>query len=170
MTIKLFGAILIVLSSWGIGLTIVTAHRKKVSSLNDLLTAIRYMKSELRYRCTPLPALCKASAGASHGYISGFLQLLSDELEAQVCPDTKLCAIQALTHIKEIPNPTAAMIMTLADTLGMFDLSGQLDGLDMLETQIEQALHQLTQQQDVRLRSYQTLSLCAGAALVILLI
>ena len=67
------------------------------------------------------------------------------------------------------PRAVRNIILELSDTLGCFNLSGQLDGLVQAVRQAEKALNELTFEQDVRLRRYQTLGLCAGAALAILL-
>ena len=58
--------------------------------------------------------------------------------------------------------------LQLGDSLGRFDLSGQIQGLASVQKRAEFELEQLRRNQDVRLRSYQTLGLCAGAALVVL--
>jgi hypothetical protein len=52
--------------------------------------------------------------------------------------------------------------------LGIFDLPGQLKGLEEAQQVCQRALEQLEKGQAARLRSYQTLALCAGAALTIL--
>jgi hypothetical protein len=57
----------------------------------------------------------------------------------------------------------------LGETLGRFDLQGQLRGLEAVKKNAEFELEQLRSNQDVRLRNYRTFSICAGAALVILL-
>ena len=69
-----------------------------------------------------------------------------------------------------MPDSVNSILLLLSDTLGVFDLNGQLNGLDQAINQANQLLDKLTFDQDRRLRSYQTLALCAGAALAILLV
>jgi hypothetical protein len=52
--------------------------------------------------------------------------------------------------------------------LGRFDLAGQVQGLQSVKKQAEFELGRLQQNQDVRIRGYQTLGFCAGAALVVM--
>jgi hypothetical protein len=54
--------------------------------------------------------------------------------------------------------------------MGRFDLEGQLNGLEAVRTRCRDWLDELISGREVRLRNYQTLGLCAGAALVILFI
>lgn len=58
----------------------------------------------------------------------------------------------------------------LGRNLGRFDLTGQLSSLRALRAGCEDSLKQLTDNRDNRLRSYQTLGLCTGAALAVLLL
>jgi len=58
----------------------------------------------------------------------------------------------------------------LGGNLGRFDIPGQLRGLENTRKECCDKLQMLTQNNDSRLRSYQTLGLCAGAALAILLV
>ena len=89
-------------------------------------------------------------------------------MELSAC--TKSCCLQALSRVKDMPDSVNSILILLSDTLGRFDLSGQLNGLDYAINQANQLLDKLTFDQDQRLRSYQTLALCAGAALAILLV
>ena len=58
--------------------------------------------------------------------------------------------------------------MQLGESLGRFDLPGQLRGLEAIRRETEQTLQEVHAQRENRLRSYQTLGLCAGASLAIL--
>ena len=62
------------------------------------------------------------------------------------------------------------MLLLLGHSLGRFDLSGQLKGLASVRERCGQELQALRSDRDSRLRSFRVLGLCAGAALVILLI
>ena len=62
------------------------------------------------------------------------------------------------------------LLNQFGQTLGCFDLKGQLLGIEEVRSQCAAALDQLALGREDRLRSYQTLGLCAGAALVILFV
>jgi stage III sporulation protein AB len=78
--------------------------------------------------------------------------------------------ITAIKKQTRLPEKLSQCLLQLGDSLGRFDLSGQLQGLGSVKKRAEFELEQLRRNQDVRLRSYQTLGLCAGAALVILFV
>jgi len=54
--------------------------------------------------------------------------------------------------------------------LGRFDLPGQLEGIQAVRKRCEESLESIRKNRNERLRSYQTLGVCAGAALAIILI
>jgi stage III sporulation protein AB len=58
----------------------------------------------------------------------------------------------------------------LGQSLGRFDLEGQLKGIEMTKSETQRILQEYTDNQDSRIRCYQTLSICAGAAVAILFI
>ena len=72
--------------------------------------------------------------------------------------------------VRDIPKRTKNALDVMAQSLGRFDLEGQLKGLNLARNVCRRDLEELSVNRDVRLRSYQTLGLCAGAALAILLV
>jgi len=58
----------------------------------------------------------------------------------------------------------------LGTSLGRYDLPGQVKGLQNVREECTLELEKMKNNQEERLRSYQTLGLCAGTALVILLL
>lgn len=170
MNYKWIGAIFIIVSCSGFGLSLAHSHRREESALRQLISALDLMECELQYRLTPLPELCRQAGMESQGCIRTVLLALSRELDAQIAPDVSSCMLAALSGVKDIPPRTAQTLEKLGSSLGRFDLPGQLKGLEALRSESRRTLDELSRNKDQRLRSYQTLGFCAGAALVILLV
>lgn len=168
MNAKIIGAALIIVGCGGVGFSMAAAHRKEEKSLRQLIRALDYMGCELQYRLTPLPELCRCAAAEGGGAVSQALLNLASELEAQVAPDAASCMSAALAKTAHLPQLTRKNLQALGTSLGQFDLQGQLTGLEMARKQCRRELDELSKNRDVRLRSYQTLGLCAGSALAIL--
>ncbi len=145
------------------------AHRREVAALHQLIQAMDVMICELEYRLTPLAELCRFGAEKIKGPIQAFLVALADNLDNQISPDVGLCTVAALKEIPTVPKYASSQLQVLGQTLGRFDLSGQLTGLERCRQSCLGQLEVLEHQQSQRLRSYQTLGFCAGAALAILL-
>lgn len=170
MNFKCIGAILIILSCGGFGLCLAYSHRKEEAALRQLVSALDYMECELQFRLTPLPDLCRQAGNESKGAVRNVLLKLAGELEAQVAPDVASCMRSALSNGEGIPVRTKEALTLMGQSLGRFDLPGQLKGLDAVRASCRGELEALNNNRDVRLRSYQTLGFCAGAALAILFI
>ena len=170
MSIKLIGAILIISGCGGLGFKISSAQVRQECSLRNLIGILDYMACELQYRLTPLPTLCRQVAAEADGVLQNVFLALTHELEDQISPDADRCMTAALSKIKNIPPITADALQMLGRSLGRFDLDGQLKGLEGVRQACRRSLESLNNNRDVRLRSYKTLGLCAGAAIAILFI
>ena len=170
MTPKIFGAVLIITACGGMGFSMASAHRRKEQMLRQIIAAVRFMACELQYRQTPLPSLLSQSAEETGGVISQVLLTVTRELERQIAPDAACCMHAALQNFPKLPEAVAQKLQLLGRTLGRFDVGGQLSGLETVAQLCQRDLDGLLLNRDARLRSYGTLGLCAGAALVILFI
>ena len=165
---KLFGALMILLGCGGAGFSMVAGYRRQEQSLRQLIRALEFMECELQYRMTPLPELCNDVAQICTGCVRNILQELSIELESQITPNATTCMHAVVSRSEGVSETLQRCLMDLGDSLGRFDLFGQLQGLASIKKSAEFDLEKLTQNRDVRVRSYQTLGLCAGAALTVL--
>ena len=170
MMLRIIGAVLIVLGCAGFGFATAMNFRKEERTLNQLLHALEFMECELRYRLSSLPELCAAAAENAGGTVGKILLKFSDELKTQRYSSPSVCMDMLLADFSSAPNSVKKLLRQLGKSVGKFDLDGQLQGLQYVKTQCEDMLGVFTKDADVRIRNYQTLGLCAGVALAILLI
>ena len=162
------GAMFILISCGGFGFSIAYNYRQRERLLLQLLNTLEMMSSELEYRLTPLPELSRKSAKVCGGVLRDVFLNLARELEWQSEPDAGGCMRAAMEKCHDLPACLRRPLRQLGQTLGCFDLPGQLQGLKSVQEICRREQARLEQNRDARLRSYQTLGLCAGAALVIL--
>ena len=167
MTVKLIGAFLICAGCGAFGFSMAAACRAEEQAMRQFLRALEFMQGELSYRSPPLAALSRSAATIVSGPVQRVLLAFSGELDRQVAPDVHLCMDAALLQLR-LPETLSAAFGELGNTLGCFDLPGQLRGLEHAKENARQVLQELTEKRKNHLRSYQTLGLCAGAALAIL--
>ena len=96
--------------------------------------------------------------------------MLSDELETQISPNASQCMTVVMGKCGEFPLNVQRICQILGRCLGRFDLHGQLEGLEMARKECREQLQNLLMNKENRIRSYQTLGLCAGAAIAILFV
>lgn len=169
MYIKLTGAILIIAGCGGYGILMAVNHRRETAALRQLTHVMEQMICELEYHLTSLPELCRFAAAQSKGPVRAFFLALAKAMDEQVSPDVGICTVTALKEINNLPDHASAQLQSLGQTLGRFDLPGQLTAFERCKQSCMAQLEVMEHQQAQRLRSYQTLGFCAGAALAILL-
>lgn len=170
MTLKLFGAILIIAGCGSFGFLMAAAHRKEANTLSQLISVLEYMENILQYHMLPLPDICRQIDSNCSGNIRRVFMLLAEELDRQIAPNVQNCMDAALSKSKDIPKLTYDALISLGSSLGHFGLEGQLKGIAAVRADCEDKLKMYTENQEMRLRTYQTLALCAGAAIAILFI
>ena len=74
-----------------------------------------------------------------------------------------------LQSYDEIPVRIRRLLSLLGSSLGRFDLSGQLEGLREVQAACALELEAIRSGREQRMKNYVTISLCAGASVVILL-
>lgn len=164
---RIFGAALLLAGCGGFGFSLTAAHRREERLLRQLIKALQEMEWELKYRLTALPELCRIGADAAGGILGQIFREVAEQLErwetADVCASLNGCV-----STRELPRRVRRNLRQLGRSLGRFDLEGQLQGLQAVRQQCRADLQTMAQGSAQRLRSQQTLALCAGAALAIL--
>lgn len=152
------------------GFSMVVSHKREERILRQILSSIHYMGCELQFRLTPLPQLLRQAAAENNGTTNIVLDVLARELESQISPNVSCCMDAVLGMQRNVPRRAGEVFRSLGRGLGRFELQGQLRELECVRAECERYLAELESNRDVRFRSYQTLGLCAGAALAILLL
>lgn len=170
MNYRYLGAILVFLACGGFGFSVAASCRRETRMLHQIIRMTELMEQELNFRLTPLPELCRRTGKRIGGVFRSLLYDLAEELDNQILPDVSSCMRCVLTREDHLPRSVRRILAELGSTLGQFDLPGQLQGLQEVKARCSWYLQRLEQNQQSRMRSYQTLGLCAGAALAILFI
>ncbi len=170
MTEKLIGCILVIAGCGGFGFSLAATQLREERSLRELIRALEIMECELAYRLTPLPELCRLVCRQIGGSLGAVFEGLTNHLETQLAPDVDQCMRRVLEQTDKLPSETRRLLRRMGSSLGQYDASGQLQNLEAIHSECTTILEKRLDHQDLRLRSYRTLGLCAGAALAILLI
>ena len=169
MTLKLIGALLIFAGCGGIGFSMAHQSKKEELLLRQTVLVLEYMSCELQYHLTALPELFRGAAQSVSGEMQDVLISIARELETQLYTDAAICMRQILHQNSQLPERVTKVLEQMASSVGVFDLPGQIAGLESTQKVCEKELNYLERNREERMRSYRTLGFCAGAALAILL-
>lgn len=169
MMLRFAGAALLMAGCGGFGYTLTAAYRRELRQLRALLQGVQEMEWELKYRLTELPGLCRVGASAAGGELRVLLRELADRLDSCAVSEISGC-LNGLLEKRDFPPTVDKNLRLLGQSLGRFDLEGQVEGLRAVQHRCRQDLQVLEENSLQRQRSCRTLALCAGAALAILLL
>lgn len=170
MSIKLIGAACITIGCTGFGYLVAHSIRSECRSLRQLIVALEYIICEIEYRRTPLPELFRLASSVCSGALCGLFLSIAKELENQILPDARKSIEVALKKHIDIPKYTANCISLLGETIGLFDLNGQMKSLESVKAEAERLLSLINEDLVCKARCYKTLGISAGVALVIIFI
>lgn len=163
------GVLLVIFGCGSIGVSMAAAYSTQIRLLRQLIGVLDEMEWELQYHLTPLPELCHISAANTTGIIRGVFEQLASSLKRKAYSDVRSAMEAALSGCR-IPVRISRHLKNLGMSLGRFDLQGQVQGLRSVKSACRRELQELENGKRERLRGYQTLALCAGAAVAIILI
>ena len=170
MTYKWIGAALVIAACSGFGFTMASAHMKNEKQLRQMLLVLEDMECLLQYKLMPLPELCRSAANRINGPVRSLIQLFSQELERQIAPDVPTCMSAALSQCQNLNGNVRYLFSELGHSLGSFDLAGQVKSLEYVKNNCYIVLKHMESNRELRIKCYQTLGICAGVALAIILI
>lgn len=170
MMAKWIGAVVIICACTGFGFRMKRTQIREEMALQEIQEIVCYMTGELQYHLTPLPVLCHKVCANCSGNLRKIFDVYAEELDKQLSPDPYACMLATLEQFTDIPDSAENLIRNLGKSLGKLDLESQLRALNGIQEECERCLKKLRTNQDVRFRTYQTLGLCAGAALAILFV
>ena len=82
-----------------------------------MIIILNFMESEIQYRCTPLPLLCRQAAEQVTGKMRIVFDNLANELEAQIAPNAELCMISVLDRLSINEDTIRTTLMALGSNL-----------------------------------------------------
>ena len=170
MNYQIVGAVCVISSCGGFGFLLAAHYLQNIQLVRQMIGALDYMACELQYRGTALPELCREASTQCQGRMRSFFAMLSGELESQTFPNASLCVAAVLAKSNDLPISVQHICRMFGQCLGRFDLPGQLEGLEAARKECRELLQKHLANKENRIRSYQTLGLCAGAAIAILFV
>lgn len=170
MILRIYGAVFIVLGCGGISLIAANYIKHEISMIKQFISALEYMVCDLQFRHTPLSELFRKASDICNGTLKKLFAEVAAYMELQQYPDATECMKVTISHYTGLPKRMRCELEHLSQSLGIFDLQGQIDSLEAVKGESLWLLKQYSQNLDVRLRSYRALGICLGAAIAILLI
>ncbi|HEX3077522.1 MAG TPA: stage III sporulation protein AB [Lachnospiraceae bacterium] len=173
MAIKMLGAILIILSSCGIGFYFSTVLKDRIEDLKELDKIIRILRGDIRYANTPIPEAVEALAYRTEGYYKQFLLTVSDELnklEGKTLKEIWQKCVDMELKETSLSKKDKMLLTRFGENLGYLDKEMQLNTIDLYITQIQGELDDAIDNVKEKVRLYNMLGVMGGIFITIVLI
>ena len=169
--VKPFGALLILVGAFSMGMTLCRERQSRLRTLRELLSVLEQLQGELELRSPPLPELFAQLALSAQGETSGFLRSMAEDLD-QLGERSffELWRQRVLCCLASLPPTARDELIRLGMVLGRLDLEAELRGLSACRAVLGRELEQLRSQAPARRRLILGLSAAAGLVAVILMI
>ena len=170
--IRMIGAALVVLSSGAVGFGFARAVKLQCAQLEGLLWALDTMPSEMSARLTPLAQLFSGLSACRQKDVAAFFAEAGRALSAQPYCTVPVCFKRGFQQAKGFRpgDESVQALYGLSLNLGRFDLESQLAAIERTKASVTAALLALQGQKRARCRSYETIGICAGLALAVMLL
>ena len=165
---KLIGIVFILFSAISVGSKISCGLKQQCGYLRNILDVLQVFEHEVAVRCTPLPETFSVMASMAQGNIKRVLLGVSEQMQQQRWTSPRSAMEHALI---EFPDDLVGEIfLDLSNKIGRYDLDTQLAEIALAKEKTKQVLTHLEEERRMKSKTYKTLSICAGLAVVILLI
>lgn len=170
MTIRICGAVLVILGCGGVGFAMSTNLRREERALRELVQGLEWMICQMQYQSPPLATMFMGAADVSSGEVSRIFEQIGRKLEHHDASSVADCIDDALKTAPSMPMKAAEQLRQLGTSLGQFDMDGQIMQFRSTVALCQQEVQRMSNEKDSRMRLYRTLCICIGVAVVIFLI
>jgi len=173
MFIKLIICIIILLAGAGVGQIKAKTYDNRVYHLQELITTLKILESEMKYRLDPLPDLLLRVSKVKEGMSSDLLVTAARMLKDQTSLDLSVYwekAVEIAYCDSALTKEDKSIVSDLGIELGKTDVGNQYSlfhrTCSLLEVQVEEAI----EEKKTKGKMYKSLGTAIGALIVILFI
>lgn len=170
MTIRMLGAIVLCLGASGIGFSASRTVRRTVKTMQQLKLALEMMRCEISYTLTPIARICRIAASGSEGEVHILFERLAAVFSGTYPEQDGWAKELIAATLHSVPPEVAETMAELIASFGRFGVSEQLRLIDLTLEKVQAALAQLDTDKKQRCRCYETLGICAGLAIAVLVL
>lgn len=164
---KFIGIVLIVVSAGSVGFRMAISLKQQTREYTQLLQSLQLMRNEIAFCGTPLPQTFAVLAASCQGRTGQFYEAVAKTMDKYPWM-TPVEAVQQQQKLLHGGFPVT-VFSELAVGLGKYDLDSQLQAIAAAKDRVKLVLEQLEQERRGKTKLYETLGICAGLSLAILL-
>lgn len=170
MNIRFIGALILCIGSSCLGFSAAGTVRRRVKTLQSLKLSLEMMRCEVSYTLTPIGKICDILCKSTEGDVRTLYHRLAAVFSAPYPAKDDWAGELVHSTLRGIPEETAEALTELLSSFGRFGVNEQLRLIDLTAEKVSAALAQTETEKKQRCRCYQTLGICTGLAIMILVL
>lgn len=170
MTLRLIGALVICLGSSCLGFSAAGSVKRSAKTLRQLKQALEMMRCEVSYTLTPIARICEIICSSSEGEVRCLFEKLTDVYSRPLPENEDWAKKLTASCLKSIPAQPQDAMTELISSFGRFGAAEQLRLIDLTLEKLCAAAEQQEAEKQQRCRCYQSLGICTGLAVAILVL
>ena len=165
---KVIGLIFIVAASSSVGFGMALSIQKERNLLLQMQRALQILRNEIAFCGTPLPQAFALVAAACSGYLECVFSDAAKQMDKHRWMTPACVMEQVMSNHRE--TAVSEILQELAAGLGNYDLQAQLDSICNADVRAAELLQKTEQDGKAKAKIYETLGICGGLSVAILLI
>lgn len=169
--LRWIGACIIILACGMAGVIMARSYTLRPKYLQDLVTAVQLLATEINYTRTSLPDACLSISNQLTGPVAQFFNVFATQLLERNLTATEAWsqALQVLVDAGFLKQDVENLSQ-FGNVLGRSDAEDQLKHIALLQNRLESTSRQAEQERDKMVRLWNYLGFCVGALVVLMLI
>jgi len=164
---KWIGTVCIVISAWSVGYEINRKMKYRCLQLQQMLRALQLLRNEIAFCGTSLPNIFALMAATCDGALEALFSFVAKEMDHSPWK-TPIEAAKPL--LENSTQDTLPILEDLFRGLGNYDMDAQLATIERVQTAVRNSLDAAEQDRRKRSKTYETIGICAGLSVAILLL
>ena len=171
--LKILGALLVIGSFTGIGMTQRQQFRRRVIALGDMLSALDMISAELSFHLTSIPDIVAKLAADTRSSICGLFQPMQQLMRQDANLSMTFKWMKSMREYGAsvgLTQDDVVILCDLAEFIGKYDVQAQLNSIAYAKTRLTKQLDIASMEMKSKGNVYRTCCVAAGILLVLVLI
>jgi len=166
--VKILGISFIALSSAAVGFQMSAMLRKRCALMRELDNLLQLLEQEIVTCGTPLPHAFALLSASTDGIWENVFSGIAKEMDKNrwATPHEAAQIVLNQVHDRDI----SEIMLPMMKKMGKYNIEAQTQGIESARRQLRMILQELEQERKMKSKTFQTLGICTGLAVAILLI
>lgn len=170
MYLRIIGALTLCVGSSVFGFSAAGAIKRSIKTLRQLIVSLEIMRCEVSYTLTPIAKICQIISKSCRGEVALFYEKLMGIYSGNYPEQDNWASTLLQDTLRNIPQDALDAMTELISSFGKFGVTEQLRMIDLTAEKLNASLDKINSEKMQRCKCYETLGICTGLAIAVLIV